>query len=118
MACITVPPMDISEVESYLQGQLHEDKDGDRGEFIRVLDLDLSHIDDRATLEGIRITCVEEVGDKLIISYAVDYHVHHGCRDIDGSGAWESLVTGVKASDGWEFSEYEPLPMRTTLDEF
>lgn len=118
MAIIVVPLMEVSEVQRYLERQLVEDKDGDRGAFASVLDLDLSHFDDRATLQGIRITNVEEIDGVLGVSYTVDYHVYHGCKDIDGSGEWECHVSGVRTSDGWEFEENVPIPKRTTLDEF
>jgi hypothetical protein len=118
MSIIVVPRMDIAEVQSYLEKQLQEDKDGDRGDFALALDLDLSRFDDRATLHGIRITDVEERNGCLGVSYTVDYHVYHGCKDIDGNGEFEYYVSGVKTSEGWEFEKYIPPDRRSTLDEF
>ena len=118
MTIIIVPLMDISEVHNYLEKQVQEDKDGDRGDFAMALDLDLSRFDDRATLQGIRITHIEETNGSLGVSYIVDYHVHHGCRDIEGNGEFEYYVAGVKTSEGWEFEEYLPPTRRSTVDEF
>lgn len=118
MKNIIVPFMGISEVQRYLERQLQEDKDGGRGEFSRVLDLDLSHFDGRALLQEIRITDVEEIAGTLGVSYSVDYEVYHGCKGIKGSGESEGYVSGVRTSEGWQFEEDVPLPKRTTLDEF
>ncbi len=115
---IIVPIMELSEIQRYLESQIQEDKDGDRGDFALALDLDVSCFDDRATLQGIRITDVEEIDGVLGISYTVDYHVFHSCKDIEGNGESELHVSGARTAAGWEFDEHVPPTRRTTLDEF
>ncbi len=115
---ITIPFLNLSDLKRYIKNQVNDGKDGEKGDFASALNLDVSHIDERATLEGIRITSVEEVDEKLEVAYIVDYHVFHSCRDIEGNGELEDSVTGIKTSDGWAFEVNKSIEKRSTLDEF
>lgn len=86
--------------------------------FRSALDLDVSHIDQRAAVYGIRITDVDMDETSIGVSYEVDYSIYNGCKDMDIDDSEDLFVTGVRTADGWAFEEFVPLPKRTTVDEF
>lgn len=92
--------------------------DDPESEFKKTLDLDVSHIDQRAQVYGIRITAVDMTESTIDVSYEVDYNVYNGCKDMDIDDSEYLLVSGVRTKDGWEFEEFVPPPKRTTVDEF
>lgn len=119
MTNIIIPLIeDERDLLKYLESQIFENKDGKRGVFATALDLDVSHIDSRATLDGIEITCVEIQNDTVAVSYEVEYGVYNGCKDMDVSESLCYSTHGVKTLEGWMFKEIKLLPKRTTLDEF
>lgn len=116
MGKIKIPVMDSTrETEAYLQSQV----DGDEpGEFVKALDRDVESIDSRAYHYGTRITDVHIDGDTISVSYAVDYNIYNGCRDMEVDDSIEECAVGVRAGNFWEFDEFVPRPRRSTLDEF
>jgi hypothetical protein len=102
------------EMEELLQSLV----DNKESKFSRVLDLDVSHIDMRAQVYGVRITDVDLSPDSIGVSYEVDYNVYNGCKDMDIDDFQDGFVTGVRTSAGWEFEEFIPPPKRNTVDEF
>jgi hypothetical protein len=102
------------EMEELLQS-LVEDEESD---FSCVLDLDVSHIDMRAQVFGVRIIAVDLSPDSIGVSYEADYSVYNGCKDMNIDDFHEGFVTGVRTTSGWEFERFVPPPKRTTLDEF
>jgi hypothetical protein len=115
MATIIVPALPSArEMEVLLQSLVNDSE----CEFIKALDLDVSHIDQRAQLYGIRITDVDMTETTLVVTYEVDYNVYNGCKNMDIDDAEELAVSGVRVDTGWEFEEYSPPPKRTTVDEF
>lgn len=117
MPKITIPLMDDEDLAGYLQLQLREDKDGRRGNFASALDLDVSYIDARATMDGVLVTCVEFEGDVALVSYAVDYSIFSGCSDLHVEETLEYCIKGTRTPDGWEFMRHVPFPTRSTADE-
>lgn len=102
------------EMEEHLQSLVEERK----SVFLGALDLDVSHIDMRAQVYGVRITAVDMNESTIGVSYEADYNIYHGCKDQDVDGSQEGFATGVRTQDGWLFEAFVPPPKRTTLDEF
>ena len=92
--------------------------DDEESDFSGVLDLDVSHIDMRAQVYGVRITAVDMSPDSIGVSYEADYNVYNGCKDQNVDDSQDGFVTGVRTAAGWEFDEFVPPPKRTTVDEF
>lgn len=86
--------------------------------FRKALDFDVSHINQRAEVYGIRITAVDMDETSIGVSYEVDYSIYNGCKDMDIDDSENVFVTGVRTADGWAFEEFVPPPKRTTVDEF
>lgn len=115
MGKITVPAFPTArEMERLLQSLV----DGEESDFSGVLDLDVSHIDGRAQVYGVRITAVDLGLDTIGVSYEVDYNIYNGCKDMDIDDSQEGFVTGVRTAAGWEFDEFVPPPKRDTVNEF
>lgn len=115
MGRITVQALPTERDMEMLLQSLVDDAESD---FSNVLDLDVSHIDMRAHVYGIRITGVEHDESTIGVSYEVDYSIYNGCKDMDIDDSQEGFVTGVRTEAGWEFEEFVPPPKRTTVDEF
>lgn len=115
MAKIIVPALPTAfEMERHLQGLVDDEESAFRG----ALDLDVSHIDMRAQVYGVRITEVSIEGESIGVSYEADYNVYNGCKDMDIDDSQDGFVEGVLTADGWVFDEFVPPPERTTVDEF
>jgi hypothetical protein len=102
------------EMEKLLQSLVNDEESG----FSGALDLDVSHIDMRAQVYGVRITAVGLSPDSIGVSYKADYKVYNGCKDQNIDDSHDGFVTGVRTAAGWEFDEFVPPPKRTTADEF
>lgn len=92
--------------------------DDEESDFSTVLDLDVSHIDMRAQVYGVRITAVDLEASTIGVSYETDYNVFNGCKDQNIDDSHDGFVTGVRTATGWEFEEFVPPPKRDTVDEF
>lgn len=115
MRKITVTAMlNAQEMESHLNSLANDTESDFRG----ALDLDVSHIDNRAEAYGVRITDVDMDATSISVSYEVDYSIYNGCKDMDIDDSEELFVSGVRTTDGWVFDESIPHPKRTTADEF
>lgn len=113
---IKVPVFEsVKETERFLQSQVDPDHPGD---FVNALDRDVASIDPRAYHYATRITDVSINGDRISVSYAVDYNIYNGCRDMEIDDSIEEFTVGVRVGDCWEFEEFVPRPRRSTLDEF
>lgn len=112
---ITVAALDTPEQMRELLDSLANDDDSD---FRRALDLDISHIDQRAQAFDVRFVDVEIKGDLIHAHYEMDYNVFNGCKDMDIDDTYEGCVTGIRVEDGWAFDEFVPPPKRDTVDEF
>ncbi|NNM65796.1 MAG: hypothetical protein HKL99_14535 [Burkholderiales bacterium] len=112
---ITIAALDTPEEMRELLESLAND---DESDFRRVLDLDVSHIDQRAQTFDVRFVDVEIAGDLIHAHYEMDYNVYNGCKDMDIDDSYEGFVTGVRTAAGWEFDEFVPPPKRDTVDEF
>lgn len=88
------------------------------GEFVRALDIDVSHIDMRAQVHRVRITEVEMDAHSICVSYEADYSIYNGCKYMDIEDSQDRFANGVRTTNGWEFDEFVPPPKRTTLEEF
>ncbi len=115
MGKIVVPALPTAmEMERHLQVLANDEESA----FRSVLDLDVSHIDMRALVYGVRITDVSIDGVAIGVSYAVDYNIYNGCKDMDVDDSEDGFVEGVRTADGWLFEDFLPPPKRTTVDEF
>ena len=115
MGKITVQALPTArEMEKLLQSLV----DDEESDFSGVLDLDVSHIDMRAQVYGVRITAVDLSAGSIGVSYEADYNVYNGCKDMDIDDSQDGFVTGVRTAAGWEFDEFIPPPKRDTVDEF
>lgn len=103
-----------TEMEKLIQSLV----DDEESDFSGVLDLDVSHIDMRAQVYGVRITAVDLSSDSIGVSYEADYNVYNGCKDMDIDDSYEGFVLGVRTAAGWEFNDVVPPPKRDTVDEF
>ncbi|MCX8500787.1 MAG: hypothetical protein ORO03_03695 [Alphaproteobacteria bacterium] len=112
---ITVAALDTAEEMRELLESLAND---DESDFRMALDLDISHIDQRAQGFDVRFVDVEIKGDHIHAHYEMDYNVYNGCKDMDIDDTYEGCATGVRVEDGWEFDEFVPPPKRDTVDEF
>ena len=115
MAKITVQVLPTSrEMEKLLQSLV----DDEESDFRSALDIDVSHIDQRAQVYGVRVTAVDMSESTIHVSYEADYNVYNGCKDMDIDDSIDGVATGARTEDGWEFEEFVPPPKRTTVDEF
>lgn len=115
MGKIIVPALPTArEMEKHLQSLVEDEE----SKFSSVLDLDVSHIDMRAQVYGVRITAVDLEPSTIGVSYEADYNVFHGCKDQRVDDSQDGFVKGVRTAAGWEFEEFVPPPKRTTVDEF
>lgn len=115
MGKIIVPALATArEMERHLQALVDDEESAFRG----ALDLDVSHIDMRAQVYGVRITGVSMDGESIGVSYEADYSIYNGCKDMDVDDSEDGFVEGVRTPDGWQFEEFVPSPKRTTVDEF
>ncbi|MBB1647964.1 hypothetical protein [Delftia sp. UME58] len=115
MAKISVPVQPTKrEMQRHLQSLLDDEVSAFRG----TLDLDVSHVDMRAQVYGVRISDVELGATTIGVSYEVDYNVFNGCKDMDIDDSEEGFVEGVLTDGGWRFEELVPPPKRSTVDEF
>jgi hypothetical protein len=112
---ITIAALDTPEEMRELLESLAND---DESDFRRALNLDISHIDQRAQAFGVRFVDVEIKGDHIHAHYEMDYNVFNGCKDMDIDDTYEGCATGVRSVDGWVFQEFIPPPKRDTVDEF
>ena len=115
MGKITVPALPTTREMEGLLDSLANDMESN---FSRALDLDVSHVDRRAEVDGVRITDVDMDGTSIGVSYEVDYSIYNGCKDMDIDDSEDQFVTGVRSAEGWVFEEFVPPPKRTTVDEF
>lgn len=115
MSKITVAALPTArEMEKFLQS-LIEDNESD---FSDALDLDVSHIDQRADVHAVRVTQVNIDGTVLTLTYELDYSIYNGCKDMDIVDSEELHVFGELTEEGWAFDKHVPPPRRDTVDEF
>lgn len=57
-----------------------------------VLDRDVSHIDSRAQVYGVRIIAVDLSPATIGVSFEADYNVYSGCKDMDIDDSQEGFV--------------------------
>lgn len=115
MGRIIVPALPTArDMERHLQSLVEDEE----SKFYSVLDLDVSHIDMRAQVYGVRITAVDLDATTISVSYDADYNVFNGCKDLAVDDSQDGVVKGVRTAAGWEFEEFLPPPKRTTVDEF
>lgn len=118
MLKITIPFLPKIRLIEFLQTQVEVDADSSHGPFINALDLDLSHIDQNASVEAVVVTDVLITAETLAVSYDVHYRVFDGCKGVDIKGYVDNKVTGIRTPNGWEFLPFVMQPERSTVDEF
>jgi hypothetical protein len=114
MSKILIPFLPRLRLMEYLQTQCQ----GSLGPYINALDLDLSHIDQNASVEAVVVSDVSIKDEVTIVSYDVHYRVFDGCRGVDLKGYLDKKVTGIRTPNGWEFLRFVMTPERTTAEEF
>lgn len=112
---ITIAALDTAEEMRELLESLAND---DESDFRRALDLDISHIDQRAQAFDVRFVDIEIKGDHINAHYEMDYNVFNGCKDMDIDDTYEGCATGSRSEEGWVFQEFIPPPKRNTVDEY
>jgi hypothetical protein len=115
MGKIIVPALDTErEMEKLLQSLV----DDDESDFSNALDHDVSNIDQRAEVYAVQITAVVISGNKIEVSYDLDYSIYNGCKDMDVQDSVPLHVFGTLTDEGWAFDVHVAPPKRTTLDEY
>lgn len=115
MGKIIIPALPTErEMERHLQSLVDDEESAFRG----ALHIDVSHIDRRAEIYGVRITAVDMDAATIGVSYEIDYNVFNGCKDMDVDDSDEGFVKGVRTPAGWQFEEHVPPEPRSTVDEF
>ena len=109
---------DVEALVAHLNSEVQEDHRGDFGPFRDVLCLNVSHIADRATMEGVAIVDAEIYRDMTTVHYEVQYSVFNGCKDMDVTDIWEDAAHGNAEDGEWIFDEWTPQLERSTIDEF
>jgi hypothetical protein len=117
MPNITIPFLPRHRLMEYLQTQCQADIDSSHGPFVNVLDLDLSHIDQNASVEAVVVTDLLITAETLVVSYDVHYRVFDGCKGVDQKDYLDRKVTGIRTPSGWEFLRFVMTPGRSTKDE-
>lgn len=102
------------DMEKFLQSLI----DDNESDFLDALDMDVSHIDQRAQVDAIRVTDVDINGSSIAVTYDLEYSIYNGCKDMDVQDAEELHVFGELTDEGWAFDKHVPPPKRTTVDEF
>ena len=115
MSKIIVPALLTAKQMERLLQSLIDDKESN---FSNALDRDVSHIDQRAYVDAVRVTGVDITGSLIEVTYDVEYSIYNGCKDMNFQEAEELHVFGDLTSEGWQFEEHVPPPKRTTVDEF
>ncbi len=115
MSKIIVPILPTARQMERLLQSLINDKESN---FSNALDRDVSHINQRAHVDAVRVTDVDITGSLIEVTYDVEYSIYNGCKDMNVQDAEELHVFGELTSEGWEFEEHVPPPKRTTMDEF
>jgi hypothetical protein len=118
MPNIIIPFLPRLRLMEYLQTQCQGDADSSHGPFVNALDLDLSHIDQNASVEAVVVTDLLIRDEAVVVSYDVHYRVFDGCKGMDQKGYLDKKVTGIRTPHGWEFLEFVMTPERSTVDEF
>jgi hypothetical protein len=118
MPNIFIPFLPKLRLMQYLQTQCQVDRGSSHGTFINALDLDLSHIDQNASVEAVVVTNVLIAAETVVVPYDVHYRVFDGCKGVDLKGYLDKKVTGIRTPNGWEFLEFVMTPERSTSDEF
>lgn len=114
MAKIIVPALRTArEMETHLQSLIDDGSD-----FQDALDQDVSHIDQRAQIDAVRVTHVDIHDSRISVTYELEYSIYNGCKDMDVQDAEELHVFGDLTDEGWAFDEHVPPPKRSTVDEF
>lgn len=86
--------------------------------FSGALEIDTSHLDDRATVDDVRITEINVDKQTVVIRYEYDYSVFYGCRDMDGGDTEDDLViVGNRQGNTITFETFKPRERRSTYDE-
>ncbi len=115
MSKIIVPALPTArEMEELLQSLINDQESN----FSDALDHDVSHIDQRAQVDSVRITDVDISGSQIAVTYELDYSIYNGCKDMNVEDAEELHVFGEMTDEGWAFNEHVPPPKRSTVDEF
>ena len=118
MLKITIPFLPKVRLLEFLQTQVEVDADSSHGPFVNALDLDLSHIDQNASVEAVVVSDVSIKEETAVVSYDVHYRVFDGCKGVDIKGYLDKKVTGIRTPNGWEFLAFVMQPERSTVDEF
>ena len=84
-----------------------------------AIDMDVEHVDERATVNNLEITEVSFGSDNSVeISYEFDWEYYHGCKDQRGAGHVEGALIGKYVDGSLEFRALERPEPRSTVDEF
>lgn len=87
--------------------------------FSEGMDLDVSQLDDRATVDDISITDVEICGETVVIHYEYDFSAYYGCRDMNYADTSDGdVIVGTRKGNILLFDKFKPRERRSTYDEF
>jgi hypothetical protein len=118
MPNIIIPFLPKLRLIEYLQTQCQVEANSSHGPFVNTLDLDLSHIDQYASVEAIVVTDVKITAEIVVVSYDVHYRVFNGCKGMDRKGYLDKKATGIRMPNGWKFPRFVMTEGRSTMDEF
>lgn len=112
-------PSFVAAPNTALLRQLFQDKWCDHAQkWSEVFDLDCEPKNRHAIVDRVTVMDVVPEKDDITVTYQVEFSQFEACKDVTNTWLFHRQLVGTRIGGVWRFRKHQPLPQRSTFEEF